>query len=144
MLLAMATILGASVPVRAQGDQSKAQAGQSTADQSKAQGDQSKPQADQVKPKRLRISTKVGEDLKIHDENPIYPREARINHIQGDVLLGATIDTKGKIVNLIVMKGDPILVDAAVRAVKKWKYRPYVLNGEPVEVETTILIKFHL
>jgi periplasmic protein TonB len=58
--------------------------------------------------------------------------------------LQATIDTKGNLANLKVLQGDPILVKAAVDAVKKWKYRPYILKGEPVDVDTTIKIQFHL
>jgi protein TonB len=54
------------------------------------------------------------------------------------------IDTKGNIVNIKVVKGDPILVAAAVDAVKKWKYRPYIFKGEAVTVETTIRIQFHM
>lgn len=97
-----------------------------------------------VKPNRLRVSSGVAEGLKIHDEQPHYPREAREKGIQGDVLLQATIDTKGNLANLKAVQGDPILVKAAVDAVKKWKYRPFILKGEPVEVETTIKIQFHM
>jgi len=97
-----------------------------------------------AKPKRLRVSSGVADRLKIHDVQPHYPREAQKQGIQGDVLLQATIDTKGNITNLRTLQGDPILVAAAVDAVKKWRYRRYILNGEPVEVETTIKIQFHL
>jgi TonB family protein len=96
------------------------------------------------KPMRLRVSAGVAEGLKIHDVTPRYPVEARQQRIQGDVLLQARIDTKGNIVNLKVVQGDPILVAAAVDAVKQWRYRPYILKGEPVEVETTIRVQFHM
>jgi protein TonB len=76
--------------------------------------------------------------------NPDYPREARKNHVQGDVILQATIDKEGNVAGLKVVRGEPILADAAVEAVKQWKYRPYLLNGEAVEVETQLLIKFHM
>ena len=92
----------------------------------------------------LRVSSGVANSLKIHDANPQYPREAQEQGIQGDVLLQATIDTKGNLTNLKVVQGDPILVKAAIDAVKKWRYRPYILNGEPVDVDTTIKIQFHL
>jgi periplasmic protein TonB len=95
-------------------------------------------------PKRLRISSRVADGLKTHSVDPTYPREARDKGIQGDVILQATIDTKGNIASLKAVKGDPILADASIEAVKQWKYKPFLLNGEPVEVETTILIKFHL
>ncbi len=97
-----------------------------------------------TKPMRIRVSSGVADGLKTHDVTPKYPREARKKGIQGDVLLQATIDTKGNVVNLRVAQGDPILADAAVKAVKQWRYRPYVLNGDPVEVETTVRIQFHL
>jgi len=92
----------------------------------------------------LRVSSGVADSLKIHDAQPHYPREAQEQGIDGDVILQATIDTKGNLVNLKVVQGDPILVKAAVDAVKKWKYRPYILKGEPVDVDTTIKIQFHL
>jgi len=97
-----------------------------------------------TKPTKLRVSSGVAEGLKTHDVAPKYPKEAKEKGIQGDVLLQATIDTKGNVVNLRVAQGDPILADAAVKAVKQWRYRPYVLNGDPVEVETTVRIQFHL
>ena len=101
-------------------------------------------QTEQPKQHRLRVSSGVAEGLKIHDVQPKYPREAREKGIEGDVLLQATIDTKGNLINLNAVQGDPILVEASIDAVKKWKYRPYLLKGEPVEVETTIKIQFHM
>jgi periplasmic protein TonB len=95
-------------------------------------------------PKKLRISSKVAEGLKIHNEPPQYPIQAQMKGLRGDVLLEATIDTQGNITALKVLRGDPILVAASVAAVKKWKYRPYLLNGDPVEVETSIKIMFHM
>jgi protein TonB len=97
-----------------------------------------------AKPKKLRISSGVAAGLKMHDVAPKYPKEAREKGIQGDVLLQAMIDTKGNIASLQAVQGDPILVEASIEAVKQWRYKPYVLNGEPVEVETTIKIQFHL
>ena len=94
------------------------------------------------KPTRLRIISSGIE--KIHDVQPKYPLEARKRRITGDVLLQATIDTKGHIINLRALQGDPILVAASMNAVKKWRYRPYKLKGEPVEVETTIRVQFHM
>lgn len=93
-----------------------------------------------AKPLRLIVSSGVAEGLKA----PKYPREAREQGIHGDVILQATIDTKGNITNLKVVQGDPILAAASVDAVKQWRYRPYLLKGEPVQVETTIKIQFHM
>ena len=95
-------------------------------------------------PKRLRISPAVAEGLKTHTVNPTYPREARDKGIQGDVVLQATIDTQGNIASLNAVQGDPILADASIEAVKQWKYKPFLLNGEPVEVETTIKVVFRI
>lgn len=97
-----------------------------------------------ARPIKLRVSSGVAEGLKIHDVKPVYPWQARERRIQGDVILQATIDTKGNITNLRVASGDPELAEAAMKAVKQWKYRSYLLKGEPVEVETTIKIQFHM
>ncbi|HEV7550093.1 MAG TPA: TonB family protein [Candidatus Angelobacter sp.] len=95
-------------------------------------------------PQKLRVSSGVADGLKIHDVTPAYPQMARIAHIQGDVLLQATISKNGVIENLRAVQGHPILIQAAMDAVKQWKYKPYILNGEPVEVETTIKVQFHM
>jgi len=95
-------------------------------------------------PQKLRVSSGVADGLKIHDVTPTYPQMARIAHIQGDVLLQATISKSGVIENLRAVQGHPILIQAAMDAVKQWKYKPYILNGEPVEVETTIKVQFHM
>jgi protein TonB len=95
-------------------------------------------------PQKLRVSSGVVEGLKIHDVTPTYPQMARIAHIQGDVILQATLSKNGTIENLRGVSGHPILIQAALDAVRQWKYKPYILNGEPVEVETTIKVQFHM
>jgi protein TonB len=95
-------------------------------------------------PQKVRISSGVAEGMKVHDVQPTYPQMARIAHIQGDVTLQATISKSGSIENLRAVSGHPILIQAALDAVRQWKYKPYVLNGEPVEVETQITVKFHM
>lgn len=95
-------------------------------------------------PQKLRVSSGVVEGLKLHVVNPVYPLEARIRHIQGVVLLQATIGKDGLVHDLRAVSGDPILIKAAMGAVEQWRYRPYVLKGEPVEVETTIKVQFHM
>ncbi len=95
-------------------------------------------------PQKLRISSGVADGNKIHDVQPTYPQMARIAHIQGDVLLQATISKAGVIENLHALSGHPILIQAAMDAVKQWKYKPYILNGEAVEVETQIKVQFHM
>jgi protein TonB len=75
---------------------------------------------------------------------PEYPAIARSAGIQGSVLLQAVISKNGTIENLRVVSGHPFLVKAAVAAVMRWRYRPYFLNGEPIEVETQITVNFTL
>jgi periplasmic protein TonB len=80
----------------------------------------------------------------VHRVEPIYPALAKAARIQGPVHLKAVISREGMIENLQVLAGYPMLVTAAVAAVRQWRYRPYVLNGEPVEVETEITVNFIL
>jgi TonB family protein len=98
----------------------------------------------QKKPPMLRISSNVAHGLLIHQVNPAYPREAHKNHIQGDVILLVIIDKEGNVAKLKPLKGEPLLTDAAIEAVKQWKYKPFLLNGEPAYVETQIVISFHM
>lgn len=97
-----------------------------------------------AKSTKIRISSGVAERLIRHRVQPVYPWDARVNQITGDVILQVTIDRQGNPTNIRPVSGDPILIKSAVKAVSKWKYRPYVLNGEVVEVETTIKIKYHM
>ncbi len=93
--------------------------------------------------KPVRISHMSEGDL-IRRVQPIYPPTAIAARIQGEVWLQAVISKEGTIENLHVVKGHPMLVRAAIDAVSQWRYRPYVLNNEPVEVETQITVKFSL
>jgi periplasmic protein TonB len=95
-------------------------------------------------PQKLRVSSGVVEGLKLSAPTPTYPQMARIAHIQGDVILQATISKTGTVENLHGVSGHPILIQAALDAVRQWRYKPYILNGEPVEVETTIKVQFHM
>ena len=95
-------------------------------------------------PKRIRISQGVTEGRLIQKIEPKYPPVALSARIQGQVLLAAVISKTGEIQNLMLVSGHPMLVPAAIAAVKQWRYRPYLLNGEPVEVETTITVNFQL
>jgi protein TonB len=80
----------------------------------------------------------------IHKVQPVYPPLARAARIQGAVVLRAIISRTGTIENLQVTSGHPGLVGAAIDAVRQWRYRPYVLNDEPVEVETQVTVNFSL
>jgi protein TonB len=75
---------------------------------------------------------------------PTYPPLARSARIQGQVVLQAMISPQGMIEKLRVLSGHPMLVPAAIEAVRQWRYRPYILNNEPVEVETQITVNFSL
>jgi protein TonB len=97
-----------------------------------------------VTPQRVRISQGVTRGLLIQKVEPQYPPLARAARVQGDVVLSAVIDTNGQITNLQLVSGHPMLVPAAIAAVKQWRYKPYLLNGQPVEVETTITVIFSL
>ena len=95
-------------------------------------------------PQRIRISAGVTKGLLIQRIEPPYPTLARAARVQGDVVLSAVIDSNGQIKNLQLVSGHPMLVPAAFTAVKQWRYKPYLLNGQPVEVETTITVIFTL
>jgi len=75
---------------------------------------------------------------------PVYPEGARLARIQGTVILQAVISKDGTIKNLHVVSGHPLLTQAALDAVQEWRYRPYMLLAEPIEVETTIQVNFAL
>ncbi|HTS38154.1 MAG TPA: energy transducer TonB [Candidatus Solibacter sp.] len=97
-----------------------------------------------VTPQRVRISQGVTRGLLIHRVEPVYPPLAKSARVQGEVVLSAVIDKNGEIQNLQLVSGHPMLVPAAMAAVKQWRYKPYLLNGQPVEVETTINVSFVL
>ena len=80
----------------------------------------------------------------IHKRQPVYPVLAKMARIQGSVRLEAIISTDGRIQNLQVLSGHPMLLKAALDAVAEWRYQPTQLNGEPVEVKTEIVVNFTL
>jgi protein TonB len=95
-------------------------------------------------PQRIRISQGVTRGLLVHRVEPTYPPLAKAARIQGEVVLSAVISVNGDIENLQLVSGHPMLVPAALTAVRQWRYKPYLLNGQPVEVETTITVIFSL
>jgi protein TonB len=92
----------------------------------------------------MRVPSSVVEGMLIHKVVPTYPPIGIAVHQQGTVVLAATISKAGTIENLRAVSGPAILQQAAIDAVKRWAYRPYLLNGQPVEVETTINVIFSL
>jgi protein TonB len=97
-----------------------------------------------VTPQRIRVGGNVQAAKLIRQPKPVYPALAKQARISGHVILNAIIGKDGAIANLSVASGHPLLVPAAMEAVKQWVYQPTLLNGEPVEVVTTIDVNFTL
>ena len=93
---------------------------------------------------RLNVSQGVSTGLLIKRVDPVYPPGALHLRIQGTVQLLATISKDGSITQVQVLSGEKQLIAAAVDAVKRWKYKPYLLNGEPVEIQTQVTMTFKL
>jgi protein TonB len=89
-----------------------------------------------------RVVSQLTEAQLLNKVEPVYPRIAVLSGVQGQVLLHAIIARNGTIQSLNVISGPPLLIRAATDAVSQWRYRPYVLNGEAVEVETFITVNF--
>ncbi len=94
--------------------------------------------------RRVPVSTGVAQGYLIRRVDPSYPRLAVLAGVQGSVVLAAVISRDGRVEKLRVHSGHPMLVEAALQAVQQWRYRPYYLNGDPVEVETQVIVNFTL
>jgi protein TonB len=92
----------------------------------------------------VRISERVSQLFVVTKVSPQYPDEARKKHIEGSVVMQPEISAEGAVEALKVISGDPLLATAATKAVKQWKYKPYLLNGEPIAVETQVTVNFAL
>jgi protein TonB len=90
-----------------------------------------------------RVSSGVVAGSKISGANPVYPPIAKAAHVSGAVVLHAIISKSGTIEKLEVVSGPEMLRASAVDAVKNWRYKPYILNAEPTEVDTTITVNFN-
>jgi periplasmic protein TonB len=86
----------------------------------------------------------VSQALLIKKVEPEYPQEARDKRIEGTVVLQVQISEAGDVKEARLISGDPLLAPAAIEAVKQWKYKPYLLNEEPVQVETRVTVDFRL
>jgi periplasmic protein TonB len=93
---------------------------------------------------RIRVGGNVQGAKLLHQVQPIYPQIAKTAHVSGTVLLHAIIAKDGSIQELQYVSGPPLLMRAAMDAVHEWRYQPTLLNGEPVEVDTTIQVVFTL
>jgi len=96
------------------------------------------------RPRRVRVSQGVSQSFMERKVQPIYPEAARKAHIQGSVVMLVHISTEGAVKNLFVLSGQPSLTQAALDAVSQWRYKPYLLQGTAVEVETLITVNFAL
>jgi TonB family protein len=95
-------------------------------------------------PRPVRVPGNVASAMLIHRVTPLYPAAAKEQHIEGTLLLNAIIGKDGTLQNLTYVSGPPILMNSAMDAVKQWQYKPTLLNGEPVEVDTTISVVYTL
>jgi periplasmic protein TonB len=102
------------------------------------------PPPPKAAPQRIRVGGQVQQANLIHQVMPQYPQIAKTAHISGTVMLHAIIGKDGTVQNLTYESGPPLLMRAAMDAVRQWRYRPTLLNGEPVEVDTTISVVFTL
>jgi len=95
-------------------------------------------------PRGQRVSSEVLESNLLKHDAPVYPPMARIAKIQGEVRLYAVISKTGAVQNLRGVSGHPLLIQPAMDAVRKWQYKPFLLNGEPVEAEGEVIVVFKL
>jgi len=95
-------------------------------------------------PKPVRVGGIIREPRKILHVAPLYPEIARVSRVQGTVVMEAILDATGKVESVRVLGSQPLLDDAAVRAVRQWRYTPTELNGVPVPVLMTITVRFSL
>jgi protein TonB len=107
-------------------------------------GGQSAPKVKAAPPQKVNISGGVAAGYLLQKTMPMYPPIAKAARVQGTVVLQATISKTGTITGLRVISGPAMLTQAAMEAVQSWRYRPYLLNGDPVEVETTVNVVFSL
>ena len=101
-------------------------------------------QAAPADPHAVRISSGVMAGQRINGAVPVYPPDAKAAGVQGSVVLHAIISKEGAVDSLKVLSGSDELAGAAIDAVRQWTYKPYLLNGEPTAVETTITVNFQL
>jgi protein TonB len=92
----------------------------------------------------VRVGGQIKEPTKIRNVPPVYPEVAKQARVQGVVVLEAVISPAGEVTNVKVLRGSPLLDDAAVSAVKQWRYSPTTLNGQPVAVVMTVTVNFRM
>ncbi len=93
-------------------------------------------------PQPMNVSPEISQALLLKKTQPAYPPNALPSHLEGAVKLSATISPAGDVSAVKVISGDPLLAPAAVDAVKQWKYKPYVLSGTPIAIQTPVTVNF--
>jgi len=111
-----------------------------------AQGATAQPQDKTASavPKRVRVGGQVMAAKLVHKVDPKYPKQAKKDHVSGLVRMEIVVGGDGRVVQMKVVSGDPMLVPAATEAVQKWRYRPMTINGKPVEVVSEVDVNFQL
>ena len=102
---------------------------------------QKKAETPQDRPTRIRVSAGVAERLLVKRVEPEYPGDVSV---KGTVILHVIIGKEGDVQSIQLVTGHPMLAPSAINAVKQWKYKPFLLNGEPLEVDTTVVLHFEL
>jgi TonB family protein len=104
------------------------------------------PETEPTRPvaKTVKVPAGTVAGMLVKKVEPVYPLEAKVARLEGTVVLRAIIDTTGEVAAVGAISGPPLLKSAAVEAVRQWEFRPYAVNGEPVEVDTTIQVIFSL
>jgi TonB family protein len=139
-VFALAVFGATGVPARGQtSSPQKAQGQTSTSQDSSTQGSD-----DSKTPRSIRVDANVEQANLVHQVTPVYPEIAKAAHITGAVLLHAIIGKDGTVQDLQYVSGPPLLMKAAMDAVRQWRYKPTLLNGSPIEVDTTISVVFTL
>lgn len=92
----------------------------------------------------VRIGGGIKPPMKVRDVKPVYPPVAQSARVQGIVIAEITIDENGDVADARILRGQPLLNDAAIEAVRQWKYTPTLLNGSPVPVIMTVTVTFHI
>jgi TonB family protein len=95
-------------------------------------------------PSRIKVGANVHAHKLIRKVDPVYPAPARAENIQGDVTVQITVDKSGQVIEATPIEGNPVLAAAAVDAVRQWVYQPTLLNGNPIEVTTMVVVPFRL
>jgi protein TonB len=90
------------------------------------------------------LSADAAEGILVHRVEPEYPEQARMQHVQGPVLLDVHMDREGAVQDVKLVGGDPLLGEAAIAAVRQWRFKPQMVNGRAVEMETKITLRFTL